>query len=150
MILTARTKVMADHLRIRCALPCCGERRTMALPGKGETMNRRAFVGTALLASASTVAAGFHQKPADAVSAGYKPAATEETEQAIPIVDTHQHLWDLRRFRLPWVEKGSKLDRNYLMSDYLQAVKGLSVVKTVYMEVDVAPEQQAAEAAYVI
>jgi predicted TIM-barrel fold metal-dependent hydrolase len=94
-------------------------------------MNRRAFVGAALLASASVVSAG-------------------EAEQALPIVDTHQHLWDLRRFRLPWVEKGSKLDRHYLMSDYLQAVKGLNVVKTVYMEVDVAPEQQAAEADYVI
>ena len=82
--------------------------------------------------------------------AGYKPAATEEKDQPIPIVDTHQHLWDLRRFRLPWVEKGSKLDRSYLMSDYLRAVKGLNVVKTVYMEVDVAPEQQTAEADYVI
>ena len=95
-------------------------------------MNRREFVGAAVLASAA---------------AGYKPAATAE---ALPIVDTHQHLWDLRRFRLPWVEKGSKLDRNYLMSDYLAAVKGLNVVKTVYMEVDVDPMQQAAEAAYVI
>lgn len=94
-------------------------------------MNRREFIGTALLASAPSVAAGF------------QPA-----EPAIPIVDTHQHLWDLRRFRLPWVAKGSKLDRNYLMSDYLQAVKGLNVVKTVYMEVDVAPEQQTAEADY--
>ena len=36
------------------------------------------------------------------------------------------------------------------MSDYLQATHGLHVVKTVYMEVDVTPEQQPAEAEYVI
>jgi L-fuconolactonase len=68
----------------------------------------------------------------------------------IPIVDTHQHLWDLTKFKLPWLENGSHLDRSFVMSDYLQATHGLHVVKTVYMEVDVAAEQQPAEAEYVI
>src|SRR5262249_29721518 len=36
-----------------------------------------------------------------------------------------------------------------LMSDYLREAKGLNVVKTVYMEVDVDPAQQDAEAEYV-
>jgi len=112
----------------------------MALPGKGGTMNRREFVGAALAVSAEA-SAGFHQIPA---------ATAEATAEALPVVDTHQHLWDLRRFRLPWVEKGSQLDRNYLMSDYLAAARGLNVVKTVYMEVDVDPAQQTAEAEYVI
>ncbi len=69
-----------------------------------------------------------------------------------PIVDTHQHLWDLDRFTLPWhaVEDVPPLRRSFVMSDYLQAVDGLNVVKTVYMEVDVAPEQRAAEADYVL
>jgi L-fuconolactonase len=68
----------------------------------------------------------------------------------VPIVDTHQHLWDLMKFRLPWITKGSHLDRNFLMSDYLKATEGLNVVKTVYMEVDVDPAQQTAEAEYVL
>lgn len=69
-----------------------------------------------------------------------------------PIVDTHQHLWDLDRFSLPWhaVEDVPPLRRSFVMSDYLQAVDGLNVVKTVYMEVDVSPEQRAAEADYVL
>lgn len=68
----------------------------------------------------------------------------------LPIIDTHQHLWDLNRFRLPWIEDGGPLARSYVMSDYLAATDGLNVVKTVYMEVDVDPAQQAAEAEHVI
>ena len=63
-----------------------------------------------------------------------------------PIVDTHQHLWDLDLFRLPWLADVPALRRSYKTSDYLAATAGLGVVKAVYMEVDVAPEQQAAEA----
>lgn len=69
----------------------------------------------------------------------------------LPVIDTHQHLWDLTKFTLPWhrAEDVGTLRRNYVMSDYLEATRGLNVVKTVYMEVDVAPEQQTAEAEYV-
>src|SRR4051812_19601687 len=95
-------------------------------------MNRREFV-------ASAVAAG-------AIAAG----GVAKDEDALPIVDTHQHLWDLKKFRLPWIEKKSALDRSYLMSDYLAEAKGLNVVKTVYMEVDVDPAQQDKEADHVI
>ncbi len=68
----------------------------------------------------------------------------------IPIIDTHQHLWDLSRFRLPWLGGGGPLARNHLMGDYLEAAQGLGVVKSVYMEVDVDPAQHAEEAEYVI
>jgi predicted TIM-barrel fold metal-dependent hydrolase len=84
-----------------------------------------------------------------ACAAGSAPAAPKE-DARVPIVDTHQHLWDLGKFRLPWIQKGSSLDRNFLMSDYLKATEGLNVVKTVYMEVDVDPAQQTAEAEYVL
>ena len=63
-------------------------------------------------------------------------AAEEKPVSNLPIVDTHQHLWDLSKFKLPWVEKGTPLARNFVMSDYLEATRGLNVVKTVYMEVD--------------
>lgn len=70
----------------------------------------------------------------------------------LPVIDTHQHLWDLSKFTLPW-HKGEEtrpLQQSFLMSDYLEATKGLNVVKTVYMEVDVEVDQQVAEADYVI
>ena len=70
---------------------------------------------------------------------------------SLPVIDTHQHLWDLTKFTLPWHQDAETkpLQRSFLMSDYLEATKGLNVVKTVYMEVDVEPEQQMAEAEYV-
>jgi predicted TIM-barrel fold metal-dependent hydrolase len=73
-------------------------------------------------------------------------ASAAEEKPQVPIIDTHQHLWDLKKFRLPWIKKGDKLDRSYVMSDYLAATKGLNVVQAVYMEVDVDPKQQQAEA----
>src|SRR4051812_13689680 len=60
-----------------------------------------------------------------------------DKSNALPIVDAHQHLWDLGRFRLPWIAKGSVLDHNFLMSDYLRAAEGLNIVQTIYMEVAV-------------
>lgn len=66
-----------------------------------------------------------------------------------PIIDTHQHLWDLGRFRLPWLKPGGELTRNFTLADYEKATKGLGIVKSVYMEVAVAPEQKLAEAEYI-
>lgn len=67
----------------------------------------------------------------------------------LPIIDTHQHLWELDRFELPWLAGAAALNHNYRMSDYLTATKDLNVAKTVYMEVDVATHQQNAEADYI-
>jgi predicted TIM-barrel fold metal-dependent hydrolase len=67
-----------------------------------------------------------------------------------PIVDTHQHLWDLSRFRLPWLSGAPAINRSFVMKDYLEATAGLDVRKTVYMEVDVEPGQEVEEAEYVI
>ena len=68
----------------------------------------------------------------------------------LPIVDTHQHLWDLTKFTLPWAKGNEVLGKNFVTADYLKASAGLNVVKTVYMEVDVTPEQQVQEAEYVL
>jgi predicted TIM-barrel fold metal-dependent hydrolase len=55
----------------------------------------------------------------------------------------------LKKFRLPWIKKGDPLARNYLPSDYLAAIKETGITTSVYLEVDVAPEQQLAEAEYI-
>jgi L-fuconolactonase len=79
--------------------------------------------------------------------AASKDAAVAE----LPIVDTHQHLWDLKLFTLPWMkgEEVEPINRSFVSSDYLAATKGLNVVKAVYMEVNVEPSQQVKEAEYV-
>jgi len=69
----------------------------------------------------------------------------------IPIIDTHQHLWDLERFRPPWLKNaGEVLRRNYETRDYREATRGLNIVTAVYMEIDVAPKDQGDEADHAI
>jgi predicted TIM-barrel fold metal-dependent hydrolase len=103
------------------------------------TSSRREFLQqSALVAgSAFVTRACAHEQP-------------KGSDAMIPIIDTHQHLWDLSKFHLPWVKEGDKLAANHVMSDYRKAVEGLNVVKTVYMEVDVVPQEQTAEAEFVI
>jgi predicted TIM-barrel fold metal-dependent hydrolase len=104
-------------------------------------MNRRQFL------AASAALSALAASPDD-----------EETPNLSPVIDTHQHLWDLGKFRLPWQKDEPKLAKNHLMADYLAATADLGmvggvparIVKTVYMEVDVDPAQQSDEAAYVL
>jgi len=105
-----------------------------------QPLSRRHFLGqTALAFAAGTMSTS--------ASAASRPQ--NDTKQ-LPIVDTHLHLWDLQRFSLPWIAKGSPLARSFVMKDYRAAIADLNVVKAVYMEVDVDPKQQQAEADYVI
>ena len=75
--------------------------------------------------------------------------SSADTHASVPIVDAHQHLWDFRKFHSPWLKGEPKLNKSTTMEDYLKATVGLNVVKTIYMEVDVAPKQQVAEAEWV-
>jgi hypothetical protein len=52
------------------------------------------------------------------------PLALVPEKSALPIIDTHQHLWDLKKFRLSWIRRGSFLDRDYLPADYQAAIRG--------------------------
>jgi L-fuconolactonase len=70
------------------------------------------------------------------------------------IIDTHQHLWDLKQLRLPWVEgltgrPKTILGHDHLPSDYAEASRGTGIGRTVYMEVDVAEDDEVKEAEYV-
>jgi len=85
-----------------------------------------------------------------AASVAVFPGGAKEPSKMIPIIDTHQHLWDLNKFKLAWVSKDHPLASSYTPVEYAEATKDLNVVKSVYMEVDVVPEQQQAEADYVV
>ncbi len=110
------------------------------------TLLRRAATGLAAAAAGRTILEG-GLLPAQAAP---KKGAVMQSGSGLPIVDTHQHLWDLTRFQLPWLSDVPKLRRSFVTKDYLEATAGLNVVKTVYMEVDVAPNLQVQEAEYVI
>lgn len=89
-----------------------------------------------------------------AASAASYPLAVfgaEFDQSTLQVCDTHQHLWDLDKFKLPWLTGAPPvLAHSFVMKDYLETTKGLNVTKAVYMEVNVAPEHQVAEAEYVI
>src|SRR5262245_47394737 len=94
----------------------------------------------------------FLKHSAAALAAAPLLAAEAEGDAVFPILDTHQHLWDLKKFTLLWQKEHPSLARNHLMEEYLKVNDDLAraagkdvpakVVKTVYMEVDVLPEQQ--------
>jgi predicted TIM-barrel fold metal-dependent hydrolase len=73
----------------------------------------------------------------------------------LPIVDAHQHFWDLQRNYLPWLcdepmipfrygDYGA-LRRSYLPQDYFRDAAGHDVVKTVYVETEWDPRDPVGE-----
>ncbi len=95
-------------------------------------MNRREFLSAAATATAALA------------------ASAKGEAKMIPIVDCHQHLWDLSKFKLGWVKEGDPLAMSYMPKEYAEATKGLNFVKSVYMEVDVVEKQQQKEADSII
>jgi predicted TIM-barrel fold metal-dependent hydrolase len=73
----------------------------------------------------------------------------------LPIVDAHQHFWDLERNYLPWLcdeeavpfrygDYGA-LRRSYLPEDYFRDAAGHDVVRTVYVETEWNPRDPVGE-----
>lgn len=84
-------------------------------------------------------------------SASASPASPSAPPlEKTPIVDTHLHLWDLKKLRLPWLREGDPLCRDHLLEEYLREAEGLHIVQAVYMEVDVHDEDLVKEAEYVL
>lgn len=51
-----------------------------------------------------------------------------------PIVDTHLHIWDLKRLRYPWLPNVPKLNRDHLIAEYRQACGPVQVAKMVFLQ----------------
>ncbi|MBX2921692.1 MAG: amidohydrolase family protein [Chitinophagaceae bacterium] len=98
-------------------------------------MNRKSF-----LKSVSVLAAA---------SLGGSPLLYADELKHMPsllIVDTHQHLVDFNRFGKHWANP--PVAGNFGIAAYKKAIKGLNIVKAVYMEVAVAPDRRYEEALY--
>jgi predicted TIM-barrel fold metal-dependent hydrolase len=90
----------------------------------------------------------FNAAAAAACAAAAVPALAAEDGSLI--IDTHQHLWDLSKLKLPWhADAPAILKKTYHLKEYAEATKGLNI-KTVYMEVAVDPKQLVDEAEHVI
>jgi len=112
------------------------------------TINRRRFVCLGTQAALAAGAAGMFSQAA--LTAEQPGSSAPATKPDFPIVDTHQHLWDMSKVRLSWLTPGGPLTRNFVMKDYLEAAAGLGIVRAVYMEVAVDVDSQLAEAEYVL
>ncbi len=53
------------------------------------------------------------------------------------IIDTHQHLWDLDKLPYSWTANQPKLNRSFRIDDYLEATRGIEVIKSVHVEADI-------------
>src|SRR5688500_18442970 len=98
-------------------------------------MKRRQFLKRAAALGGGAVLADLSLAVGRAEQQAQRPQDAKTMPDS-PIIDTHQHLWDLSKFRLPWHKDSPAMAKSHLMSDYLAATAGLGVVKTVYMEVD--------------
>ena len=79
----------------------------------------------------------------------------------LPIIDAHQHFWDLGLGRHPWLcgdeqipfrygDYSALKERNYLPADYLRDTEGFNVVKSIYMEAEWDPADPLGETAWVM
>jgi L-fuconolactonase len=62
------------------------------------------------------------------------------------IVDSHVHLWDPTRFRMPWLDREPRLNRPFGLADYREQTEGIAVDAIVYLQVEVAPAYALLEA----
>jgi len=58
-------------------------------------------------------------------------------DNVMKIIDTHQHLWDMKRFEFSWCKGIPKLNRSFRMPDYLAAIRDVGIEKSVHVEADV-------------
>ncbi len=104
-------------------------------------LSRRQFLQSSLV-SIPAIAAG-------SAFTAVSPAHAAEDPRSL-VIDCHQHLWDLKRQKLPWLSGVPPiLNKTFGLPEYREATAGLNI-RSLYMEVDVAPEQLAAEAEHVI
>jgi predicted TIM-barrel fold metal-dependent hydrolase len=66
------------------------------------------------------------------------------------IIDTHQHLWDMSLFEYSWCKAIPLLNRSFRMQDYLEAIRGLGIEKSVHLEADVDEPYQLGETRYIL
>jgi L-fuconolactonase len=64
----------------------------------------------------------------------------------LSIVDSHVHLWDPGRFRMPWLDDIARLRQPFDAQAYAQHTRGVQVESVVYIQVDVTPAYALLEA----
>ena len=78
----------------------------------------------------------------------------------VPIVDTHHHLWDLRRYRYDWLAGGGRADvaaflgdygeirRDYGVEELVEDYAAAGIVKSVHVQADMSEPDPVVETAW--
>ena len=59
---------------------------------------------------------------------------------AFPIIDSHVHLWDPTRYRIPWLDGVPTLNRRLEPEQYLDHTGAIAIEAYIYVEIDIAPD----------
>ncbi|MCC6790844.1 MAG: amidohydrolase family protein [Thermomicrobiales bacterium] len=65
---------------------------------------------------------------------------------SFPIIDSHVHLWDPGRYRIPWLDALPSIGKPMGLHEYDVATDGIDVEGLVYLQVEVAPPYALLEA----
>jgi L-fuconolactonase len=66
-----------------------------------------------------------------------------------PIVDSHVHLWDPTRFRMPWLDGNERIGKPFGLAEFREHSTGIDVEGIVYLQVEVTPPYALLEAQWV-
>lgn len=66
-----------------------------------------------------------------------------------PIVDSHVHLWDPTRFRMPWLDGNERIGKPFGLREFREHSAGIEVEGIVYLQVEVTPPYALLEAQWV-
>jgi L-fuconolactonase len=66
-----------------------------------------------------------------------------------PIIDSHVHLWDPTRFRMPWLDGNDKIGKPFGLPEFREHSAGIEVEGIVYLQVEVTPPYSLLEAQWV-
>ena len=66
-----------------------------------------------------------------------------------PIVDSHVHLWDPTRFRMPWLDGNARIGKPFGLAEFREHAAGIDVEGIVYLQVEVTPPYALLEAQWV-
>ena len=66
-----------------------------------------------------------------------------------PIIDSHVHLWDPTRFRMPWLDDNEKIGKPFGLPEFREHSAGIEVEGIVYLQVEVTPPYSLLEAQWV-